>query len=194
MDCPCFTYMESGVMPWKLDALVSSRGIERPLVKLSDDPLRWRCGGGSRSDGVFFNKHGRGSCRLDLEEILCPSWCRGGGGGKGSLFGWRWCGLRCFRVAPCAQHTATTIDVIFSRTSGPSSTSIAEACSLIHRRSSTPLGFQVVRPRNPRCGRWLDLFVGREPMSIPLSDPSEDAWRSVRSGGTLVLDCCVFSS
>jgi hypothetical protein len=79
--------------------------------------------------------------------------------------------------------------VIFGRYGGPSSTSIKEARIL--GRSSTLLGSQVVRPRNPRSGRRLGFFIGREPSSNLLSDFGGNAWRSPTTCGgvTPVLDC-----
>jgi hypothetical protein len=96
-------------------------------------------------------------------------------------------------VVPCAQHMAMFVAVIFGWYGGPSSTSMAVAC-LIHCQSSTQLGCQMVRPRCPRGGWWLDLFVGGEPTSNSLSDFGGDAWRSPAfgSGGTHVLDCFLF--
>jgi hypothetical protein len=142
-------------------------------VTLSGDPPRWRCGGGCRSSEASFNKRCCGSCYLDLEELLYPSCRGGGGGGRGSLFDrWR-CDSTCFGAIPRAQHMETVVAMIFGRYGGPSSTSMAEAC-LIHRESSTHLGYQVVCPRYPRGGWWSDLFVGGE-LSNPLSDLGGDA-------------------
>jgi hypothetical protein len=95
----------------------------------------------------------------------------------------------------CAQHMVTFVAMIFGRYGGPSSRSMAEAC-LIHCQSSMQLGCQEVRPRCPRGGWWLDLFVGGEPTSNSLLDLGGDAWRSPTfgGGGTHVLDCFLFFS
>jgi hypothetical protein len=92
-------------------------------------------------------------------EVLELLWIGGGG---------------ALAASACAQHTATTIVVILGRRCGPSSTSGMEAIS-IFCRCLTPPGYQVVRPRDPGCGRWTDLVVGGEPSSALLSDLGGDA-------------------
>jgi hypothetical protein len=67
--------------------------------------------------------------------------------------------------------------VILGRSCGPSATSRKEAFSSFCR-CSTPPGYQVVRPRDPGCGRWTGLVAGAEPSSELLSDLGGDAWRS----------------
>jgi hypothetical protein len=73
----------------------------------------------------------------------------------------------------------------------PSSTSTSEAFFRILRWSSTPLGSQVVHPRNPRSGRRLDCFVRMEISSNLLFDLDGNARRLSASGGRAptILDC-----
>jgi hypothetical protein len=93
---------------------------------------------------------------------------------------------------PRAQHMATVVvAVTFGQKGGPSSTSMAEAYSSIHRWSSTLLGCQLVRPRNPGNGQRLGFIVGGEPSSMLLSELGGSAWSSPANGarGALVLYC-----
>jgi hypothetical protein len=92
-------------------------------------------------------------------------------------------GAALVRLSRAGRTTTDAIAVIFGWNGGPSSTSVAEACTWIHRRSSTLLGSQVVRPRNPRSGRRLGFFVGRDPSSNLLSNLGGNAWRSPAAGG-----------
>jgi hypothetical protein len=93
---------------------------------------------------------------------------------------------------PRAQHMATVVvAVTFGQKGGPSSTSMAEAYSSIHRWSSTLLGCQVVRSRNPGNGQRLGFVVGGELPSMLLSKLGGNAWSSPVNGarGALVLYC-----
>jgi hypothetical protein len=80
--------------------------------------------------------------------------------------------------------------MILGRSCGPSATSGMEAIS-IYFRCSIPPGYQVVRPRDPGCGRWTGLVAGAEPSSELLFDLGGDAWRSPATcgGGALGPDC-----
>jgi hypothetical protein len=93
----------------------------------------------------------------------------------------------------CTEHTATVIvAVIFGRYGDPISTSCVEALRIL-RQSSSHLGSQVVRPRHPRSGRWLDLSVGMESSSNLLSDLGGKALRSpVACGGGVPLSSIAF--
>jgi hypothetical protein len=95
----------------------------------------------------------------------------------------------------CADYTVIfDIAAILGQKGGPSSTSNAEALARIQRRSSTPPGGQVVRPRVLGGGRCVDCFAGVEFSSYLLSELGGIASSSPATGGrgAQVLDC-VFS-